>query len=477
MGCKNLSGTLEKPHGYSSVPDNSFRSMVLYAFFANRSRIQVCVGWESCYANAFTRFGDPMKFRPFPALRPPADLASTVASPPYDVIDSDEARSLAAGNPKSFLHVIKPEIDLPEGTDLYSDPVYAKAADNFGLFQQNGWLRRDEAPTFYLYRQQIDGHSQAGWVGVCHTEEYEADLIKKHERTLQKKEDDRTRHVATLQANAGPVFLMARASEELKTLSTSIQAEPPEVDFTGKDGVRHSVWSVPDADKLAYLFDAIPCSYVADGHHRTASAARCSREFAEANPGHTGRENYNWFLSVIFAADDLMVLPYNRLVKELNGLEPSRVVERIRAQGFTLSEVDGGTPSGRGDIRMFLDGAWHKLTRPADPEADPVSALDVSVLQRYLLEPVLGIADPRTDSRISFKGGFDCVAMLEKTVRTGKADVAFSLHPTSAEEVMAVADAGMIMPPKSTWFEPKLKSGMFVHTLDKGTQVSDSVAG
>lgn len=416
-----------------------------------------------------------MKFRPFPALRPPADLAPEVASPPYDVIDSEEARHLAEGNPKSFLHVIKPEIDLPPDTDPYADAVYAKAAENFGRFQQHGWLRRDDKPGFYLYQQEIDGHRQAGWVGVCHTGDYEADVIKKHERTLRKKEDDRTRHVATLQANAGPVFLMIRAPEELNALADALREQTPEVDFTGPDGVRHTVWPAPDSTKVAHLFESIPCSYVADGHHRTASAARCSREFAEANPHHTGRENYNFFLSVIFAADDLMVLPYNRLVLGLNGHDAANLPRLIQERGFTLDPANGGTPEGRGDIRMFLDRTWYKLTRPTDPDADPVSALDVSVLQRHLLDPVLGIEDPRANPRISFKGGFDCVAQMENAVHGGKADIAFSLHPTSAEEVMAVADAGMIMPPKSTWFEPKLKSGLFVHTLDSNTDVADAV--
>lgn len=416
-----------------------------------------------------------MKFRPFPALRPPVDLAAQVASPPYDVIDSEEARRMATGNPRSFLHINKPEIDLPAGADLYSDAVYAKAEANFRLFRSNGWLRREETPGLYLYRQQIEGHAQAGWVGVCHTEEYESGLIKKHERTLKKKEDDRTRHVAALKANAGPIFLMLRAPNELKTLAAQLQLETPEVDFTSPDGVRHTVWKAPDAAEVVRLFEAIPCAYVADGHHRTASAARCSREFAKANPDHTGNENYNWFLSVMFAADDLMVLPYNRLVKGLNGKTPAQLLEEAAAAGFTVASADDGNAEHRGDIRMFLEGRWHRMCKTAPRDADPVSALDVSLLQSDLLDPVLGIADPRTDDRISFKGGFDCVKQMEAAVNAGKADVAFSLYPTSTDEIMAVADAGMIMPPKSTWFEPKLRSGLFVHTLDNGTGVSDSV--
>ncbi len=416
-----------------------------------------------------------MKFYPFPALRPPVDLAPQVASEPYDVIDSEEARTISAGNPRSFLHINKPEIDLPVGTDLYSDAVYNKAAENFQLFQQNGWLRRDEAPAYYLYRQQIDGHSQTGWVGVCHTEEYEQNLIKKHERTLQKKEDDRTRHVATLQANAGPIFLMVRAPDALNALKDKIQAGDAELDFTSPDGVRHTVWPVTDAAEVAALYKEIPCAYVADGHHRTASAARCSKEFAAANPAHTGRENYNYFLSVMFAADELLVLPYNRLVKDLNGLDAVEMLGKIREAGFELSLADDGKSSGRADVRMFVEGSWYKLVKQAPADADPVSALDVSILQQDLLGPVLGIDDPRTSDRISFKGGFDCDQLLEKMVKEGKAAVAFSLYPTSTEEVMAVADADMIMPPKSTWFEPKLRSGLFIHTLDNTTSVSDAV--
>lgn len=415
-----------------------------------------------------------MKFYPFPALRPPVELASQVASQPYDVIDSAEARKLAAGNPRSFLHINKPEIDLPEGTDLYSDSVYAKAAENFQHFQQNGWLRRDETPLYYLYRQEIEGHSQCGWVGVCHTEEYENNLIKKHERTLPKKEDDRTRHVATLKANAGPIFLMVRAPIELKKLATDLASTKAEVDFTSSDGVRHTVWPVPESAKVKTIFNDIPCSYVADGHHRTASASRCSKEFAAANPAHTGNENYNWFLSVMFAADDLMVLPYNRLVKDLNGLDSVQMLGKIRDAGFEVSLADDGKSAERADIRMFVDGSWYRLYKPASSDADPVTALDVSILQNDLLTPILGIADPRTSDRLSFKGGFECEVLLEKMVKEGKAAVAFSLYPTSTEEVMAVSDEDKIMPPKSTWFEPKLRSGLFVHTLDNTTSVSDS---
>lgn len=407
-----------------------------------------------------------MKISPFPPLRPPKELAHVIASPPYDVVDADEARALAAGNPQSFLHIVKPEIDLPAHIGLYDDEVYGKGAENFALFQQNGWLRRASAPGIYLYRQSFGGHTQTGLVAVCHTADYENDVIKKHERTLKKKEDDRTRHVATLRANAGPVFLMVRAGEQIKSAFASVCGGEPDIDFNSPDGVRHTVWTVPEPEPLLEAFRALPAAYVADGHHRSASAARCAREFAAANPNHTGEESYNWFLSVLFPADDLQVLSYNRLVKKLNGHSRESLLEAVRAAGFEVSPAASGTPTRRGDIHMRLGEAWHRLTRAPDPGADPVAALDVSVLQTHLLEPVLGIADPRTDPRISFKGGFGCVELLERAVASGQADVAFSLFPTSTAEIMAVADAGLIMPPKSTWFEPKLRSGLFVHTLD-----------
>lgn len=406
-----------------------------------------------------------MKIRTFSPLRPPNDLADVVASPPYDVIDSLEARRMAVGNPKTFLHINKPEIDLAETISLYDDAVYAKAKENFERFQQLGWLRREGEAGVYLYRQSFQGHSQTGVVAVCHIEEYDRDVIKKHEKTLKKKEDDRTRHVKTLRANAGPVFLMVRAQAELKELMREIEDGAPDVDFVSNDGVRHTVWTAPDADRICALFGEIPVAYVADGHHRSASAARCSRDCALANPSHTGEEDYNWFLSVLFPEDDLQVLPYNRLVKGLGGHTLESLLVAVNDAGFAVEGVPDGESSGPGDMRMFVCGMWYRLMFPVPADADPVEALDVSVLQAKLLGPVLGIDDPRTDARIKFKGGYNCVHQLEQQVTQGKADVAFSLYPTRTEDIMAVADAGLIMPPKSTWFEPKLRSGLFVHTF------------
>ena len=406
-----------------------------------------------------------MKLKTFAPLRPPVDLSPIVASPPYDVIDSEEARRLAHDNPKSFLHVIKPEIDLPGDVNLYDERVYAKAAENFAMFRQNGWLRREAAPGLYLYRQSYEGHSQTGVVAVCHTEDYAQDVIRKHERTLQKKEDDRTRHVATLKANAGPVFLMVRGTASLHALLEKEQTQEPEVDFHSPDQVRHTVWKVVEPEPLLAWFHAIPAAYVADGHHRSASAARCSKEFASANPAHTGEEDYNWFLSVLFPAEDLQVLPYNRLVKGLNGLTPDALLAAAKSAGYAVGPAADGVAAARGEVRMYLGGEWYKLLQPNPVDDDPVSALDVSILQNALLAPVLGISDPRTDARISFLGGFDCLERMAHAVDQERADVAFSLYPTSTAEIMSVADAGLIMPPKSTWFEPKLRSGLFVHTL------------
>lgn len=406
-----------------------------------------------------------MQLRAFTPLRPPNELAHRVASPPYDVVDSLEARRLAVGNPSSFLHINKPEIDLPESVSLYDDAVYARGKENLERFQQLGWLRRETQPGVFLYRQAFKDHAQTGVVAVCHTEDYDRNVIKKHEKTLRKKEDDRTRHVQTLRANAGPVFLMVRAQAELKEQMASVESGPPDVDFVSEDGVRHTVWTAPDPDRFCALFGEIPVAYVADGHHRSASAARCSRDCALANPSHTGEEDYNWFLSVLFPEDVLQVLPYNRLVKGLGAYSAGELLDAVRAAGFTVKPASGGTPGSPGDIRMLLAGAWYQLSFPVPAGADPVAALDVSVLQAQLLGPVLGIEDPRTDPRIRFKGGYDCVAVLEQQVRNGQADVAFSLYPTRTRDIMAVADAGLIMPPKSTWFEPKLRSGLFVHTF------------
>ena len=401
-----------------------------------------------------------MRLRSFRSLRPPADKAAAVCSPPYDVISSEEARALAAGNPDSFLHVIKPEIDLPSDTDPYADEIYATARANFLDFQARGLLERDSEARLFVYRQQADTHVQDGIVGLCHIDDYAQDRIKKHERTLQKKEDDRTRHVHTLQANAGPVFLTYRDDTTLNDSVQRATTSAPLMQLTAEDGVIHTAWTLPA--ETAAAFAAVPCAYIADGHHRTASAARVGTDMRAANPNHTGNEDYNWFLSVLFPASQLQVLAYNRLVKDLNGHTPASLLAAVE----DLFDLSSGSPEPRhkGEICMFLNGAWHAL-QVRDVPNDPVASLDVSLLQDRLLCPLLGIDDPRTSPRISFKGGHDCAAQLQAAVESGDQAVAFSLFPTSVLDMMDVADAGLIMPPKSTWFEPKLRSGLFVHTL------------
>jgi len=404
-----------------------------------------------------------MRINPFAALRPPAELAAEVTSPPYDVIDSAEARALAGSNAKSFLHVIKPEIDLPEGTDLYSDAVYDMAKSNFERFQSEGWLVRDAEANLYVYQQQAGDHKQIGVVCTCHIDDYRDGVIKKHEFTLKKKEDDRTRHVKTLMANAGPVFLTYRDDADIDAMIAGICAADPVVDLTDEAGVRHTAWSVADADALQAAFGKIPEAYVADGHHRSASAVRVGTEAAAANPDHDGSEAYNWYLCVLFPADQLQVLPYNRLVADLNGHEPEAFLAAL-GESF---EITPGTPvpERRGVISMYFQGGWHALTPKSVPQ-DPVGKLDVSICQYQILTPVLGIDDPKTNPRISFKGGVGSTEVLKARVDAGEVAVAFSLFPTGIRDMMDVADIGEVMPPKSTWFEPKLRSGLFVNLLD-----------
>lgn len=404
-----------------------------------------------------------MKIKPFAALRPPADLAARVSCPPYDVVDSEQARQIAEGNEQCFLRVTKPEVEFPAGTDAYSDPIYRRAAENFTKFIKNGWFKPDAKPALYIYRQILGKHVQTGLVALCNTAEYNADIIKKHEKTLKKKEDDRTRHTATIGANAGPVFLTYRRKAELDHLvERATAASAPEFSFNAPDGVVHQGWSIADTDPIVKIFTSIPCSYVADGHHRAASAARVSTDLAKANPRHTGEEDYNWFLCVLFPSNQLRILPYNRLVRDLNGLTPDAFLKKVSTL-FTVRETRLPHPVDVRHVCMYTGGKWYELSWPVDTMLDPVSALDVSVLQDRLLGPVLGIDDPRTNERISFKGGFSAVDDMIVAVDTGKAAVAFSMYPTTVDQMMDVADAGLIMPPKSTWFEPKLRSGLFVN--------------
>ena len=405
-----------------------------------------------------------LRIRNFQGLRPADLLAPEVACVPYDVVDTKEAAELAAGNPRSLLHVDRAEIDLPEGTDIHSDAVYAKAVENFRRLQSEGVLVRESSPCVYLYRQTVGGHSQTGLAAVCHIEDYENDLIKKHEKTRKDKEDDRTRLIGDLSADTGPVFLTYRGRGEIDAHVAAECSKAPLFDFVAPDGVGHTVWRIEGGAALVEAFRAVPCAYVADGHHRTASAVRVGRERRAANPGHTGAEDYNWFLSVLFPADQLRILPYNRVVVDLNGRSPSAFLEEVRAR-FAVVEPTAPEPEAPGRVSMYLGGRWYGLAWEPDPAADPVSGLDVSVLQDRLLAPLLGIEDPRTSQRIEFVGGIRGTGALRDRVDSGRGAVAFSMHPVTVEQLMAIADAGQIMPPKSTWFEPKLRSGLFIHTF------------
>jgi uncharacterized protein (DUF1015 family) len=420
--------------------------------------------------------------RPFAGLRPPAALAEKVASPPYDVLSSEEARAMAEGNDLSFLHVIKPEIDLPADIHPYDDRVYAQAAAALARLEAEGALVQDPEPWLYLYRQRMGDHEQYGLMACVSAREYEQDLIKKHEFTRPDKEDDRTRHVSETNVNAGPVFLTYRGRPDIDALVAHVAASAPEVDFIADDGVVHTLWVVRDRstlDSLIRAFTAVDALYVADGHHRSASAARVAAERAAANPDHRGDEEYNFFLAVLFPHDHLQILPYNRLVQDLGGLSPDALLDRV-GERFAVSRLtpeDDPAPARPREFGMYLQGRWYRLTaKEGTFEADhPVRGLDVAILQDNLLGPVLGIGDPRKDQRIDFVGGIRGLAELERRCGTGSpangasadagAAVAFALYPTTVEQLLSVADAGEVMPPKSTWFEPKLRSGLVIHRL------------
>ena len=406
-----------------------------------------------------------MKIRAFRALRPASDKVEQVASVPYDTINSDEARELAVGRPWSFLHVIRPEIDLPRECDVHDDAVYDKGAENFRRFQDEGALVREEAPCLYLYRQRMGEHVQRGIVSCCHVDAYDQNRILKHEKTRQDKEDDRTRHVKSLMANAGPIFLTYRDSESVDQLVDEVERQEPLYHIESPDGVVHTVWRIARSEAMITAFESVPCAYIADGHHRSAAAARTARELRDANANHTGDEEYNWFLTVLFPATQLQILPYNRSVHDLNGLTEAELLVAVRAR-FRVTEMVPATPSQPRQVSMYLGGKWYGLSWDAPDVDDPVAALDVTYLQDHLLAPVLGIDDPRTSDRIDFVGGIRGPEELERLVDSGKGAVAFSMFPVMVDQMMDIADADRIMPPKSTWFEPKLRSGLLVHTLD-----------
>ena len=408
-----------------------------------------------------------LRVKPFRAIRPPAPIASRVASVPYDVCSTAEARTLADGNPDSFLHIIRPEIDLPDGTSPYDDSVYETARANLDAFLSRGTLVQDRDPGIFLYRQVMDGMSQIGVVGCCHIDDYRNNVIRKHEHTRPDKEDDRTRHVLTLNANTGPVFLTYRDNASIDELVTRDTNDRPLIHFDAPDGVTHSVWQVRDPQAYAEAFKSVDYGYVADGHHRSASAARAGAERRAAMRNATGDQEHDWFLCVLFPATQLRILAYNRLVKDLGAMTPESFLDALRAIG-TLKPTDNPVPAQRGQFGIYVDGGWHMLE--LDPSSidhdDPIRSLDVALLQERILTPMLGIGDPRTDPRIDFVGGIRGPGELKSRVDRGDAAVAISMHPTSIEELINVSDANTVMPPKSTWFEPKLRSGLFIHSLD-----------
>ena len=369
---------------------------------------------------------------------------------------------MAAGNPISFLHVSKPEIDLPAGTDLHAPEVYARGKENFQSLIAQGALRQDAKPCFYLYRQVMGNHAQVGFVAVASCEEYLSGIIKKHELTRPDKEDDRVRHIETLNSQTGPVFLAYRAQAALDEFIAKKITEPAEVDFTAKDGVRHTSWVVNDPAQIKFIegeFARIPALYIADGHHRSAAAARVFQ--SRKGAGHSG-----YFLSVIFPHNQMQILPYNRVLKDLNGLSPEQLLEKLDGI-FIIKSPGAATPARKHELGFYLQGQWRTLNfRPRfAATTDPIEKLDVTLLQKYVLDPIFGITDPRTSTRVNFVGGIRGTGELEKLVNSGAYACAFSMFPTSMEDLMAISDQGAIMPPKSTWFEPKLRSGFFVHTF------------
>ena len=409
--------------------------------------------------------------RPFAGLRPAPGRAAEVIAPPYDVLSTDEARARAAKKPWSFLHISKPEIDLPAGTSPYAPQVYAKAAENLGLMLREGVLTREPAPCYYVYRIVMGGHAQLGLVAAASVADYDSNRIRKHEHTQTDKENDRVRQIEALNAQTGPVMLAYPSAQETDDLLARCSAGTPDADATADDGVRHSLWVVRDGETQARLtraFDAMPALYIADGHHRSAAASRVAAARRAANPGHTGEENYNYFLTVIFPHQQMQILAYNRVVADLNGLDAGTFLSRVQENFSVENSPAPVKPAKRAEFGLYVAGKWYRLAiRPElIPVNDPVARLDVRLLSDHLLGPVLGIKDLRRDKRIDYVGGIRGLPELEKRVNSGEMAAAFAFYPTSMEDLMAVSEAGEVMPTKSTWFEPKLADGLVSHVLD-----------
>ena len=406
--------------------------------------------------------------RPFAGLRPVPERAEEVVAPPYDVLNSAEARERADGRPWSFLHISKAEIDLPEGTDPYDPSVYAKSAENMQKMLQEGILIREEKPCYYAYRLIMDGHSQVGLVAVASVADYDINRVRKHEYTRPAKEDDRVRQIEALNAQTGPVLLAYKSQADMDAILEETTKQTPLVDVTADDGVQHTFWKIDDdatIEKISAGFDAMEAIYIADGHHRSASASRVAKSH-ELYDGD-GNQSSDYFLSVIYPHNQMNILDYNRVITDLNGLSKDELLEKVKTAFTVREESVAVKPAKATEFGMYVDAQWYRLNINSEllPD-DPVASLDVSLLANNLIEPFLGISDPRTDIRIDFVGGIRGLGELEKRVNSGEMAIAFSLYPTSMEALMAVADAGEVMPPKSTWFEPKLADGLVSHVLD-----------
>ena len=409
--------------------------------------------------------------KPFRGLRPTPEHAADVAAPPYDVLNTEEARARANGRPLSFLHISKPEIDLPPGTDPYAPEVYAKGAENLERLIRDGILIRDPEPRYYAYRLRMGDHEQTGLVCAGSVADYDANRIRKHEFTRPQKEDDRVRQITALNAQTGPVLLAYRGSDEIRTILGSVTAGEPLYELVADDGIGHTLWIVDDREQIDALtdaFDAMDALYIADGHHRSASASRVAAAMRGNGADSSDDGGYEYFLCVAFPHDETQILDYNRVVRDLNGHSPDALLEKIAATFDVTLENAPVKPERPAQFGMYLDGNWYRLNLHDElvPHDDPVASLDVSLLQEHLIAPLLGIDDPRTDERIDFVGGIRGLAELERRVDSGEMQAGFALYPTSMEALMAVADAGEVMPPKSTWFEPKLADGLVSHVLD-----------
>lgn len=404
-------------------------------------------------------------------MRPQADLAKQVSSVPYDVLNAQEAREITKNNPLSFLRVSRSEIDLPADTNPYSTEVYAKAKENFAQLQADGVLNLEAEPSLYVYQLQMGEQMQTSLVACCSIDEYDANLIKKHEKTRPDKENDRTKHMIELEAQTGLIFLCYRGTDEINSLVEEAIQTAPLYDFEAEDVnknlIRNTIWKLSATDSLIAAFEKVPAIYIADGHHRAASSSRARAAMRDQNANHTGEEEYNFVIAALFPAEDLKILAYNRVVKDLNGLNVEDFLQKVAESGFNITETDNPTPENAGEICVYLDGKWRKLTFNISYLIDPgvIETLDVSRLEKFILQPILGIEDVRTDKRIDFVGGIRGTEELEKLVNSGAWQIAFSMFPTTVEQLLQVSDENQIMPPKSTWFEPKLRDGLLIHKI------------